>query len=80
MSDEYIEDYEGDIDIEEAGYLEDADEEDTFEAEYERIFDGEDLQVNEDVQEFERDAITGKRSKQSRMAVLNKSKLSKKRA
>ncbi len=77
MPEQYEEDYEGEMDLEEAGYLDDFDlDDDGFDKEYDRIF-SEDTELDEDVKSYERDAITGRRAKHSRMAVLNKSKLSK---
>ena len=69
-----LEDYEGELDLEEAGWLEDAeDEEDLFDAEYEKIF-SEDGDVDADVQEM----TTSKRVASARpaMAKLNQSRLS----
>ncbi len=76
MPEHYDEEYEGEFDLEEAGYLDDADDEDAFDKEYERIF-SDDAELDEDVKAYERDAVTGRRAKRSRMSVLNKSKLSK---
>ena len=82
-SEEYVDDYEGDFNIEDVSYKEDpSDVEDTFEQEYDKIFDG-DAEVDEDVdaieaiEEYDRDMITGRRSKRPKMSVLNKSKLTK---
>lgn len=72
VHDEYIEDYEGEIDLESAGYLEDYEEEDPFEKEYEKLFDEEE----DETLEYERDPVTGVRSKQPKIAVLNQSKIS----
>ena len=47
-----------------------------FETEYERIF-SDDGTVDRDIGEFERDAVTGRKAKQPKMSVLNKSKVSK---
>ena len=69
-----LEDYEGELDLEEAGWLEDAeDEEDLFDAEYEKIF-SEDGDVDADVQEM----TTSKRVASTRPAIakLNQSRLS----
>jgi len=77
MPKEYDENYEDDLELEESGYLDDFEtEEDSFDSEYERIFT-EDADLDDDMKSYDRDAVTGRRAKKSRMAVLNKSKLSK---
>ncbi len=76
MTEDYVDDYEGETDLEEAGYLEDLEEEDPFEQDYDQIF-AEDAQVDADVEEFEHDSVTGRKAKRPKMSVLNKSKLSK---
>lgn len=77
MHEEYEDDYEGELDLEEAGYLDDYEsDEDSFDKEYERIF-SEDGELDEDMKSYERDAVTGRRAKRPRLSVLNKSKLSK---
>lgn len=48
-----------------------------FESAYDRMFDGDD-EVDRDVDSaYDRDAITGRRSKRPKMSLLNKSKVSK---
>ena len=72
--DEYVDDYEGDLSLEDAGYLDEvAEDNDSFDKEYERLFG--DGQMEESA--YERDAVTGRKAKRPRMSVLNKSKLSK---
>lgn len=72
MSYEDFEDYEEELDFEDAGYLEDYEEEDEFEKEYEALFDSE--QDNE--LEYERDPVTGRKSKKPKISLLNQSKVS----
>lgn len=74
---EYIDDYEGELDLEEAGYLEEQEEtSEDFEKEYDKMFNA-DADVDEDVEAFELDAVTGRKSKKPKMSILNKSKVSK---
>lgn len=75
---EYVDDYEGEISFEDAGYLddEDAQADDGFEEDYDAIFDSDD-EVDKDVKTYERDAVTGRRAKRPKMAVLNKQSVSK---
>lgn len=75
---EYEDDYEGEIDLEEAGYLEDAEDEDTFEKAYDSIFERDD-EVEADVGrvEYDHDAVTGRKAKRPKLSALNKSRLSK---
>lgn len=71
-----IEDYEGSISLEEAGWLEDAEDDDPFDAEYEKIF-SEDEDVTEDVQRaYEHDPVTGQKAQRPKISKLNQSKLS----
>lgn len=74
--DDHIEDYEGEISFEEAGFLEDEEDEDPFEEEYEKIFSDDD-EVDADVERaYERDPVTGRKAKRPKIAKLNKSDLS----
>ncbi|MFT4250184.1 MAG: hypothetical protein ACMXYD_02375 [Candidatus Woesearchaeota archaeon] len=73
VNDEYIEDYEGELDLEDAGYLEDYEEEDSFEQEYDKLFD----EGSESASlEYERDPVTGRKAKKPRLSVLNQSNVS----
>lgn len=71
-----IEDYEAEFDMEEAGWLDEEEEHDPFDEAYEAIFDAED-DVSEDVEQaYERDAVTGQKASQPKIAKLNQSKVS----
>lgn len=69
----FDEEYDQEFDLEDAGYLEDYEEEDSFEEEYERLF-GNSSSKTED--EFERDPVTGRRASRSKLSVLNQSSVS----
>ncbi len=74
MQDEYVDDYEGELDIEDAGYLEEyTDEDDSFDESYDTIFGD----SGADDEDYELDAVTGRRSKRPKMSILNKVQVSK---
>ena len=71
-----MEDYEGAVDFEEAGWLDDQEEHDDFEEEYDKIFSDDD-EVDRDVDlAYERDPVTGQKAKRPKIAKLNQSNLS----
>ncbi len=73
----YEEEYEDEFEMEHAGYLEDEEEQDSFEKQYEQLFEEESENFEEDIELFERDPVTGRKAKKNRLSVLNQTQLSK---
>jgi|AntRauTorckE6833_2_1112554.scaffolds.fasta_scaffold71250_2 hypothetical protein len=72
MAYEDFEEYEQELDFEEAGYLEDYEEEDEFEEEYNKLFDD---NIESDL-DYDRDPVTGIRAKKPKLSALNQSNIS----